>query len=72
LNYSKLYNIDAFTFYFILLCVLGRYENKRVPVDDPERFRVELSFSDGSAISPFDVSSLSLLPPRPVSFTRVL
>lgn len=40
-----------------------RYENKRVPVDDPKRFRVELSFSDGSAISPFDVRCLPATPP---------
>ena len=31
------------------------YENKRVPVTSPERFRVELSFSPGSAHNPVQV-----------------
>lgn len=31
------------------------YENKRVPVTAPERFRVELSFSPGSAHNPIQV-----------------
>jgi inositol hexakisphosphate/diphosphoinositol-pentakisphosphate kinase len=29
------------------------YENKSVPVDAPERFRVEILFSPGSNYNPF-------------------
>jgi len=47
---------------YLTQIVFQLYENKRVPVDDPERFRVELSFSDGSAISPFDVAPMKSMP----------
>mmetsp|Transcript_36118 Transcript_36118/g.91148 ORF Transcript_36118/g.91148 Transcript_36118/m.91148 type:complete len:1152 (-) Transcript_36118:379-3834(-) len=47
---------------YLTQIVFQLYENKRVPVDDPKRFRVELSFSDGSAISPFDVMPMKHMP----------
>ncbi|MEW5317234.1 MAG: hypothetical protein WDW38_008551 [Sanguina aurantia] len=39
--------------------VMRMYESKVVPVDHPERFRVEILFSPGSAYSPFEVVSRS-------------
>ena len=41
---------------YLTQIVFQLYENKRVAVDDPERFRVEILFSNGSAYNPFEVS----------------
>lgn len=35
--------------------VLRMYENVDVPLSDPRRFRVDLTFSPGSALSPVEV-----------------
>jgi len=32
-----------------------------VPLEDPKRFRIELMFSNGAAVSPLEVLSLGLL-----------
>lgn len=48
--------------------VLRMYENKAVPVDHRERFRVEILFSPGAAHSPVDTVPLQehhMLPPVP-------
>ncbi|CAK0787238.1 hypothetical protein CVIRNUC_010454 [Coccomyxa viridis] len=38
--------------------VLRMFENKKVPVDSPERFRVEVLFSPGASHNPFEVVPL--------------
>lgn len=35
--------------------VFRMYENKRVPIQDPQRFRLEVMFSPGAAFSPHEV-----------------
>lgn len=37
--------------------VFRMYENKTVPVDSPERFRVEVLFSPGANYNPFDFNT---------------
>lgn len=41
--------------------VLRMYENTAVPLDDSRRFRIELMFSSGAALSPLEVSIFVLL-----------
>lgn len=43
---------------YLTQVVFRMYENKTVPVDAPERFRVEMLFSPGTNYSPFDVVPL--------------
>ena len=43
--------------------VIRMYENMEVTKKDPQRFRVELEFSPGAALSPLDVSPRPLHPP---------
>jgi inositol hexakisphosphate/diphosphoinositol-pentakisphosphate kinase len=40
--------------------VLRMFENTAVPLEDPKRFRIELMFSNGAALSPLEVLTCSL------------
>ncbi|CAM6083123.1 unnamed protein product [Calypogeia fissa] len=50
--------------------VIRMYENTLVPLEDPQRFRIELMFSTGAAVSPLEASprsrdhTLPVLPPE--------
>ncbi|KAK9823756.1 hypothetical protein WJX72_005206 [[Myrmecia] bisecta] len=46
---------DATELDYMTHIVFRMYENKKVPVDSPERFRVELLFSPGASHNPYEV-----------------
>mmetsp|Transcript_39332 Transcript_39332/g.111414 ORF Transcript_39332/g.111414 Transcript_39332/m.111414 type:complete len:1167 (-) Transcript_39332:153-3653(-) len=49
---------------YLTQIVFQMYENMRVPVDDPQRFRVEILFSAGSSFNPFEVVPMRNSPHR--------
>eukprot|EP00798_Chlamydomonas_sp_ICE-L_P008124 gene8125-1371_t len=52
---------------YLTQIVFRMYENKAVPVESPERFRVEILFSSGANYSPFEVSPIKQDHVLPVS-----
>ncbi|KAL0037051.1 hypothetical protein WJX77_010637 [Trebouxia sp. C0004] len=49
---------DATELDYLTHIIIRMYENKRVPVDSPQRFRVELLFSPGASFNPYEVVPL--------------
>lgn len=50
---------DATELDYLTHIIIRMYENKRVPVDSPERFRLELVFSPGANFNPYEVVPLN-------------